>query len=1710
MLSVFGVSFAAVELSKDWSVTSGSALVSSKGDGSNPLGIQGVLREIKNPRFTRYTVVADLVGIDQFLLAVSEDVLEDFRVQKFLLNSSGVTFFGPLGDRLFYRFPTEDAQEGSLDFTTAAEGNTFRLPVTKLLAAYSRTVQQTLSTRLVTTLASSTLIKFASNFSAAQRSLFTLNGNGIAFVGRTLYSPGVKAGASANVSAAVTLSTGVSPLKFSVGLWCLAGNVTNGVQFFSWQSNTGAWNSSYMLALRLDLNGAGVFGLLATSNSRTTIHNTPLVPFSRQTWHRVIMEANANADGNFCVQVDGGTRSCVAWPSNTIGDHTALFFLTGARPLDGRVGAFVAVSGDNATSVVSSYLNDNVPSESNSDCKYFSESFGRGSRENYSAVLSGQADFQSDSLHIMNASINSAFSFASATGFTATLWVRFDSLVSAGNVPIFSMLSGISSPSISSGSLAVLFNAATGKFVSTFSNSNGTVSTLPEVAASSIPISAMKWYFVAVSAGDRGICLTTQFDSSCLSWDGTFKASNVLQFGNIGGVTAATAFFGSVDELQLFQCQLSSFDLASLMSTPPPTFSYAEDFTQSPWSSSLLTLYPNASCDGGTLLMNNGYARLPFPLSNSIFPLSGDIFVGFWIFPFSSGQINQAVLNMYNASSANDGPAGSYSTRVVEIYREPNSVWSRTMMASGYVSDTAQISISPDAWYKVVVAYLRSKSQICMTVTPLSGNSTTRCTNWNGSIKPFNSLALGRYAQFSGRYAAFAISTASLEDTVSPWLDLHLPPVIPALSGGTPSAGGPCQTFAWGKYCTYSTADFLPALSMTSSSSIGGDSNATGADWLQFDAIKAYFDDVAGNSPSIFVTLAYLPDPTPSPNISSVITAFSSYYFDDVVACAAYPTGIRPGITFVAQISFPCNGSSAFCALGNYVLSPLKGATFDVYFHTGWDYSISGFPTVGLSAQVALRLSSQSSPMDFLVFSVREAVLWLDATVASPTISNKELKEETFVGFAVNDLRLGFPLFGLEDVAFSGCWSYGFGIKLGKKVSAPKFSVGGVVKMIGDWYPTFVSHNRFRISNISLAATAKIVDVPPTPPYLSDFAGTFNGSFAFCHRDFETCVTGFSESFLALKKYQVQINMSFANVLIGDLITVFTDCRDLAMFLPKDFRNVGIKAASVYLVPAPAAVNGTGFLNVGYIAGLRISIPFPGFLSGGTQGNTADLSMDAGALLHCETIGSGSGGQCLMNVSLGFSAGLDQPLDLGVSGASVKLSSKSDPKKGPFWSGQGSASYQVTVSSNGIANYGLSNISFSTSFESLLQAAVFGFGFNAYATMNLFAVPGDDDGIIAGTIPSLEVHMTGQVGICVSLDSFVAFSLDALIVRVADTDLSAGAKFTENPTEIVAVVKASTTADVSAKFLSKLGCKVWAKLKAAIQKTCQFTTNLIADLNLPLKTYDGLASCTCPSGSTYVAAGVCAPNPGKPYPCPCHKADYTRVDANSCFLSNPKAPKFPSYSKRCVKRTKVFGKRICILYNVDASCPSGYTNVGALCVDSRSPYIWDDANCECKTGTTGPDSVTGWCVPSLDTKLATCSCSQGNAVLGLCFKDVATAPLQCPTDVTGSSLKSLRSTFSSLARSTGGFCQELCKVPGVTQTIRSLTKAFCDSNGLDCAFDCLTESCDTCSQVCQTLVSATSGVIVNVIDFLQNLQGTCSDDPSYPQSEIIGTMSEYC
>ncbi len=175
-----------------------------------------------------------------------------------------------------------------------------------------------------------------------------------------------------------------------------------------------------------------------------------------------------------------------------------------------------------------------------------------------------------------------------------------------------------------------------------------------------------------------------------------------------------------------------------------------------------------------------------------------------------------------------------------------------------------------------------------------------------------------------------------------------------------------------------------------------------------------------------------------------------------------------------------------------------------------------------------------------------------------------------------------------------------------------------------------------------------------------------------------------------------------------------------------------------------------------------------------------------------------------------------------------------------------------------------------------------------------------------------------------------------------------------------------------------------------------------------------------------------------------------------------------------------------------ASCPSGYSYVGVSCVDSRDLFISDSASCTCVSGTVGPDAL-GWCQPDIVPSAASCTCAQGNAIAGICFRSLGFDDLKCPSDVSSASLNSLRSYFSSLSSSVRPICKEACKKgPGVLSSLRSLSKEFCTNTSQSCAVDCEDDACDACDRVCDGIVEASSGAIVDAIDFVQTLQSSCS------------------
>ncbi len=337
-----------------------------------------------------------------------------------------------------------------------------------------------------------------------------------------------------------------------------------------------------------------------------------------------------------------------------------------------------------------------------------------------------------------------------------------------------------------------------------------------------------------------------------------------------------------------------------------------------------------------------------------------------------------------------------------------------------YVVDTPRIAISPNSWYMVVMQYLRSQSKICMVVTPLNGVATTNCTSgWDGTFKPFNSISFGQLGQLDGRYAAMAASSGL--DGVTPYLARRIPPAIVAQSA--PASSGICQDFGVGKYCAFSGSNLMSGLQSISSSSAGGNSSSSAGDWLSFGPIKPYLDDVVSYVPTIYTVVAFGADPRPASFISPILTQFVAYEFDDLAACSPYDTGVRPGVTLLGQITFPCNGTSAFCSAVNTVLAPLAGGALDVFFHAGWDYSLAtlnGFPDLAIGAQVAIRYSNSNNPLDFIIFKLRDFTFWLDAKVATGTPLSPSAKESVFVGLSIQDMRVGAPLFGLQNVVFGG------------------------------------------------------------------------------------------------------------------------------------------------------------------------------------------------------------------------------------------------------------------------------------------------------------------------------------------------------------------------------------------------------------------------------------------------------------------------------------------------------------------------------------------------------------------------------------------------------------------------------------------------------------------------------------------------------------------
>lgn len=684
IVALFGVSFAAAQFAKDWNLAN-SAIFVNKADAS-PMGMQGALRETPFPVFSAATSARELVGIDQFVLQIDAETLQDFRVVEFRRSSAGIQFVSAAGGLLFYPF------SGATLELSASGSPPLQLPLAALVSSYSKSVESRLVSR-TTTSSSSAPVKFSTNFSTPDSlPFFTFAGSQIFFVGRSLFSTGVVPPNAPLPTARAILPVSLtdSSNRFSIGLWCYAETKASaGDFFFTLQPHIDpvySWTSSYSIGLRLDSSG-GLRAAIATDLSRSNFASVITPSFSRNSWHKVLVEGNANGDAKFCVQLDDGARTCAGW-SMFLAQHTELFFLTGpTKPLDGRLGSFIAASGANASSLARAFLSDsaNTPDLTplNVSCMLASEDFVNLASN--VTLVSGDGDLLVDSLRLNDALATKAQLFHSFTGFTVTLWLSRDDLTSNGTLPILAMQSGGSATaSLSQASLSVLLNSATGNVFASFKGQSS-VTIVPEVTTRVNETN--KFFFVAVSGGDEGLCIRTAAGSQCYpslpyNWDGSWRAVDTLYFGRIDGLANPGKFRGRIDSLKLFRCQLPASEISLLAAARPEGLTWAEDF-RLPAENSKLTLIDGATYDSNTLFPFTGRAQLPFGFAPTILPASSDIYVGFWLYTQNSTRTNQAVMNVYNASSASDPPASGYLPRLVVIYREPTQLWSRTFKASG-------------------------------------------------------------------------------------------------------------------------------------------------------------------------------------------------------------------------------------------------------------------------------------------------------------------------------------------------------------------------------------------------------------------------------------------------------------------------------------------------------------------------------------------------------------------------------------------------------------------------------------------------------------------------------------------------------------------------------------------------------------------------------------------------------------------------------------------------------------------------------------------------------------------------------------------------------------------------------------------------------------------------------------------------------------------
>lgn len=197
-------------------------------------------------------------------------------------------------------------------------------------------------------------------------------------------------------------------------------------------------------------------------------------------------------------------------------------------------------------------------------------------------------------------------------------------------------------------------------------------------------------------------------------------------------------------------------------------------------------------------------------------------------------------------------------------------------------------------------------------------------------------------------------------------------------------------------------------------------------------------------------------------------------------------------------------------------------------------------------------------------------------------------------------------------------------------------------------------------------------------------------------------------------------------------------------------------------------------------------------------------------------------------------------------------------------------------------------MNFDSAFEARLNADLFGVRIGVQTTAGLESVTEDTGTGVVDPSFSTENHLSFSFGVCLVIPSFASLRLDALSVRTSTLSASLdGASFASQSMQVAAKVllifspplfflllfclllahyycqvQASSVSEVSTVFLSKLACKALSKIRSAATSTCSFLSSLVKDImKLPLKTPNGLASCTCPSGKVYSGAGVCVPVP---------------------------------------------------------------------------------------------------------------------------------------------------------------------------------------------------------------------------------------------------------